>query len=322
MNIQLISKTLLIASLGISISNNAYANNNSFLEVIVKIYQAAKSINSAQSASKSNQTQPEVPSTVPPENFSKEASNTPLKASNSTVESTSVAPSSNELRDPYLEGLAADKRGDEEMRANAARVQKMNETTEADKKSDDALYVEEFNKRHLTNSQFQKVYQNYIYRRHNVNIADANDQEKIALEKRMQFQEEVETKAISYHKAFQKHIRYVVKDMGLSFQQLRELMVNGDPDIQKGFDLNPAGDAITMKYLWSGIAVYEHNHPELDTNCMWGLGGRNEYLPDCDKVFTIITTEYVQTHGHTARTITKADLRKIAHAINPHETLD
>lgn len=320
MTINLIPKTLLLASLSISLSNNvAYANNNNLIEIIVKIYQAASSMSQARSEAK---TTPTEPATIAPENFSKEASNTIVKAPNSTVAPSNPTASSNEPRDLYLEGIEKDKRDYERMIKHAAEVAAMNERAEADKIAEDKLYVEEFNKRNLTNKEFQKIYQNSFYRRNNVSVSTLTDKEKISIEKSLQFQEEQKKSQIAIHNAFQKHVKNVVKDMSLSFQELKAILVKGETSTQTKFDLNAAGDAITLKNIWAGVTNYEISHPELNTNCLYGLGGKDKYISDCDKVLAIIVNEYKHSHSHVSHTITKADLKKIAYALNPHETLD
>lgn len=324
---------LTIASL--SISSSAYALDTSLLTIIFKIYEQASSAKIVQESTQ--------PAAQPPENFakSKQLPTVPVagsaaiapESSNLTVESDC-----NPFRDEHIaracellkgelsardrklveKAIASDNDRIEQDRAQRKYSQEQEATESGD-------YLVDFNKRNLTKKQFVKLYygncSGCIQSRNNVTLNNITDREKVLFEQRLEIQENAAKYIIKYHQAFQKHVTYVVKDLSLSFVELRALLIKGDKDAQEEFNLNPAGDAIQLKNIWAGVTNYEITH-NLDTHCLYGLGGKNEFLPDCDKILAIITSDYAYIHKNISHTITKADLRKLAHAINPHETLD
>lgn len=310
-----IKNSLITLSIASTIAVTPLANANSFnsalIGIIYKIYQAA--------AAKAEQADASSTQSVPVE-----TQNTASEAYNQPVESISHSSSSKDFNFQTATPEELQKHMEAVRAQNQANYTKSIQDQENTKASEHDLYLEEFSKRKLSAKKFFQYYYErpYAFKRNNVTLQNATAQEKIDVEKYLQYQAEHAEFSKKYHTAFQKHVQYVIQDMSLSFQDLRSLMQEGDPHVQKEFNLNPAGDAIILKVLWSGVLKYEKAHPEMNTQCAWGIGGRDEYLEGCDDLLNAELKEYANHNKIKSFTISKADMVKIAHQINPHETLD
>lgn len=292
---------LIIAISILSLSTNCYASNESLIGILIKIYETASKVHDGLKKLSSEENS-ESTQVIPPDNFS--------RASNLTVEQRKDIVSNQEPSDEYK--ALKTKYG----------CEGMYNCFKAGKDEDEQLYLTEFNARKMSNKEFIKIYYSrpYAFLRNNITLSNATNQEKIGIEKYLQTQAELSNRKKRYHIAFKTHVYKVIELMRLPFSELRELKIH-DTYQNKEFNLNPASNAFFIKAVHSGILTYERNHPELKTHCLWGIGGRPQYLSECDELLSIVMKDYIKNHHKLDIKLTNKEIEKIAYEIDPHESL-
>lgn len=284
-------KIFTIASL-ISISSYAYADAASLIGILFKIYEAASAKANDPKVSQ------EAPQTLQPGNFVRGSGD------NAATNGSNLS---------QVEQNSASSTNDSPATQSASPYAKYHQ----DQIDDNQLYLEEFNARKLSNNQFKKLYYGQCFGcafvRNGVTLKNVTEKEKIALEKSLQLKTEQATRAEKNSIAFKAHVYEVIQMMGLSFAQLQELKNNPETE-------NVASHAMILKSVHKGgILFYEHEHQELGTHCLWGVGGKNEFIADCDKLLVLQMKEYKATHKNVSTKLSSQEIKQIAYEINPHE---